>query len=342
MPAAGRLELLDFLRGMGMMLVLFQHSDIPYGDWILIFHMPFLFLLSGYTMFLWERPWKFWEYLKNRILRLVVPYFLFEGLNLFVWSASLILQGGWQDLSEAIVAIVTCVNTQAYTGYYGRLWFLPCMFVSDMLFYGIRKLCRGKQLGMWLCAGLMLAISWYTSNRLQSRLPFASDTAFFAVFFLLLGYLLGKQISWLTEKKHVAWDAAILLGLLLIMRKCVLSGKAFCWMYVNRYGEYGYTLGAAISGTLAFFIIVKWFYALVNKIGVGKNLILWYGYHSLGTFPIHLSIKIWMMNHIPWDYRPWYVVFVAMLIVNIPIVNFITKYMPFMLGKFPRRRKAVT
>lgn len=135
-----RVELLDFLRGAAMLLVLLHHSDAPFGAWLLAFHMPLMFVLSGYTMFRHQKKWKFWDYFKNRVMRLVVPYFLFEGLNLFVWCTSLILQGGWQDLSEAVTTIVTCVNTDAYTGYYGRLWFWPCMFVSDILFYFITKL----------------------------------------------------------------------------------------------------------------------------------------------------------------------------------------------------------
>jgi len=49
---ANRIQLLDFLRGAGMLLVVLHHSDIPHGHWILAFHMPLLFFLSGYTLHL--------------------------------------------------------------------------------------------------------------------------------------------------------------------------------------------------------------------------------------------------------------------------------------------------
>ena len=96
---ANRLEFPDFLRGAAMLLVLLHHSDLPQGKWILVFHMPLLFFLSGYTMYLRPHTGRLRSFITGRFLRLMVPYFLFEGLNLAVWSISLILQGGWQDLS---------------------------------------------------------------------------------------------------------------------------------------------------------------------------------------------------------------------------------------------------
>ena len=45
-----RVELIDFLRGGAMILVLLHHSGFPLGKWILAFHMPFFFMLSGYTV----------------------------------------------------------------------------------------------------------------------------------------------------------------------------------------------------------------------------------------------------------------------------------------------------
>lgn len=65
-----------------MLLVLLHHSSVPNGEWILAFHMPLLFLLSGYADAHRERlglshPRKFTEYFFNRFRRLVVPYFLF-------------------------------------------------------------------------------------------------------------------------------------------------------------------------------------------------------------------------------------------------------------------------
>ena len=340
-----RMELLDFLRGIGMLLVLLHHSDLPgsSGQWILAFHMPFMFLLSGYTMSLRPHTQSFPDFFRNRFCRLVIPYFLFEGLNFTVWSVSLYLQGGWQDVSEALTAILTCLNTEGYTGYYGRLWFWPCMFVSDFYFFCIRKAApKGSQAGrlfLLMMIPVMLGLSWYSCRHLPFRLYFTADTAFLATAFLLIGYLLGRQITWLIQKKHLAADMALLTVSLLVMRRTVLSGKASCMMFINNYGHYGYTLCAAISGILAMLILTKYLYSILRKTDIPKSVVLWYSYHSLETFPVHLSIKMFIYQMLPLSFRVWYILLPAMFLLNIPLVNLITRYCPFLLGKFPSFRK---
>lgn len=336
----GRMELPDFLRGGAMLLVLLHHSDVPWGGWILAFHMPLMFLLSGYTASLRSREQPFGTFLKNRFLRLVVPYLLFEGLNLAVWSLELILQGGWQDVTEAVTAIAVCLNTDGYMGYYGRLWFWPCMFVSDVLFYGLRKLTRGSKTGLLLSAGVMLGLSWCSCNLLPSRLPFTVDTACFAAFFLILGYVLGDKITEMLYASHFWRDMLCLLGLLAVLWVGVIHGGGLCLMFVNQYGSYPGTVAAACSGSFAFLILAKWLYRLLEKKPAGKTLILWYGRNSLVTFPVHLSIKIAMYKLVPYHLRPWYVLLVVMLAGNIPIVNFITNYLPFMQGQLPKKKTA--
>lgn len=340
---SNRNELLDFLRGAGMLLVVLHHSDIPHGKWILAFHMPLLFLLSGYTRYLRPQPVSMRQFISVRFFRLVVPYFLFEGLNLAVWSGCLILQGGWQDLSEAATAILSCLNTVGYTGYYGRLWFWPCMFVSDILFSVILKIAPRKNRPQQAFLGIMiivtLCISWLTCNVLPVRLPFTMDTAFMATAFLLMGYLFGRQIQWLVEKSHFGADICILIVSLLLMHHLVLHGQSAMLMYENQYGHYANTVLAACSGIAAFLILAKWLYGFCGKTGVGKSLVLWYSYHSLCTFPVHLSIKMFIWEVLPISLRRWYFQLPAMLLVNIPLVNCITKYFPFLLGNFSFLRK---
>lgn len=340
---ANRNELLDFLRGAGMLLVVLHHSDIPQGKWILAFHMPLLFLLSGYTRYLRPQPASMRQFITGRFFRLIVPYFLFEGLNLAVWSGCLILQGGWQDLSEAGIAILSCRNTLGYTGYYGRLWFWPCMFVSDILFSGILRIAPRKEgfrktfLGAMIV--LTLCISWVTCNVLPERLPFTTDTAFMATAFLLIGYLFGNQIQWLVEKGHFLADLCILLISLAAMRHLVLHGQISMLMYENQYGHYANTVLAACFGMAAFLILTKWLYTFCSKTGFGKDFVLWYGYNSLCTFPVHLSIKMFIWEVFPTSFRRWYIQLPAMLLVNIPLVNCISRYFPFLLGSFSFLRK---
>lgn len=338
-PAAGRNDFWDFIRGMAMLSVLLQHANVPKGNYILAFHMPFFFVLSGYIEFSRGKSVPFWTYLWGRVRRLIIPYFMFEALNLGLWQTELVLTRGWQDVPDAIKGILTVINTDRYHGLYGRLWFLPCMFVSDLLFFFVRKWFPESKAGLFASAGVLLGLSWITSKVLPGRLPFTADTALFAAVFLVLGYALGNQIKWLLSGGHSLWDLAIFGVSLLTLHVCIKSGMAPCLMYINSYGSYGTTVIAAISGTVAFFLLSKWCYAALKDRRLGKDLVLWYGRNSLATFPIHLMIKIYALRLSPLCGK-WYNLLAIMLLLNIPIVNLITRYFPFMLGKLPVRKKA--
>lgn len=335
--SSNRVELLDFLRGAAMILVLLQHARVPYGEYILAFHMPLFFVLSGYTQAVMDKQQRFSRYFAARFCRLVIPYFLFEGANLLLWSASLIRHGGWQDVTEAVYAIAACLNTEGYTGYYGRLWFLPCMFVSEILFFAVKKLCRGKRPLTALFSALLLMISWYTSCQLPGRLPFTLDTAFMAAAFLTAGYCARDLITWLLKETHIVFDILLFAAMSLAVHCCItFTGSSFL-MYDNFYRPFAWSVVSALCGCIGFLVAAKWLYALLIHIPALRDLVLWYGCNSLATFPIHLSIKVHWLNHFGWDF-PWYSLFLIMLLVNIPIVNFITAYLPFMLGKFPRKK----
>ena len=45
-------QLIDYLRGCAMILVLLHHSGFPLGSIILAFYMPLFFILSGYLEFI--------------------------------------------------------------------------------------------------------------------------------------------------------------------------------------------------------------------------------------------------------------------------------------------------
>ena len=103
-------------------------------------------------------------------------------------------------------------------------------------------------------------------------------------------------------------------------------------MYINSYSEYTVAICAAISGSIAYIIIGGYLYCMMNRLKILKNIVLWYGTNSLAIFPVHLTIKMMILWYMP-AFSQWYVLFFIMLLFSIPVVNIITRYLPFMLGQ---------
>ena len=81
----GRIVEFDIAKGIGIILVVIGHQNIPHSvtNWIFSFHMPLFFILSG---FFFSSKKKFYEIFKRRVKSLIIPYVFFYALN-FVFAA---------------------------------------------------------------------------------------------------------------------------------------------------------------------------------------------------------------------------------------------------------------
>ena len=331
--AQGRVEQIDFLRGVAMLLVLLHHSGFPLGDYILAFHMPLFFVLTGYLKYISrgeQRPIKI--FLERRFKRLVVPYFIFEILNLIIWCSMCILkQQSFPEISETLIGIISCINNN-YIGLYGRLWFLPCMFMADLYVWVILKFWKGNRFAQILSILILFILSFFTNKFIPLRLPFTIDTAFFAASFIMLGYVFGDVIQILLDKGNDICKTLLGIVSFLFLIYAVRYTDVAILMYDNHYGEYTVSICAAISGIIIFLVFGCYLYKVLSSSKFINGFVLWYGNNSLATFPVHLTIKMFILWYVPALSR-WYLLFLVMFFLNIPIVNAIRYYFPIMLGQ---------
>lgn len=342
-----RIYILDFYRGVGMLLVLLHHSGIPFGEYILAFHMPLFFILAGYTMYKKgsKDQYRLRSYVSNRFKRLIIPYFCFEVVNFILYLVNIVVRGGDVSLLSSLISITTCINVEGYAGICGRLWFLPCMFVADIyVFLGQKVIsylnCQKKNQNFFMVLLMMLLffLSMISCRLIPVRLPFTLDTAFMAAAFILMGLSGGRILDWLINNCNVFIDISVLAVSIGLFLGIITQESTYMHMYLNDYGNYPLTVLCAIVGTIVFLVLGKYLYRLLKGFKFIMNGVLWYSYNSLVLFPVHLEIK-WVILFVltKLHISGWYLVFMGMLICSIPLVNFATRYMPFMSGKFSSR-----
>lgn len=302
--------------------------------------MPFFFILSGYTVAIKSNrsQQQFGKFVIKKAKRLIIPYFSFEIINLLIWYIRCMVLGKSIHIVSPLISIVLCINTDAYSGLCGRLWFLPCMFVSSIFFYFCKRYISHNQ-GLICVTGICFFISWFTFKIIPWRLPFTIDTAFMATAFLLIGYWGKNTISFLLNKGHILIDVIICLLMLGMLYSTYRTDRAKMLMYINEYGDYIYSILGAIGGSFAYLLIAKYFYFFVSKISLFNNFVLWYSYNSLATFPVHLQIKcVLLLFGFSWT-GIWWILFFVMLFGNIIVVNIISNYLPFLLGQgYPKKQ----
>ena len=174
-----RLAWLDIAKAITIFLVVFGHTlrDGVAKQIVYAFHVAAFFLLSGITC----KTDNLKTRIKNDFLRILVPYYCFSVLSILIFAIFGTFAAGRLDLD-----VNTSIGFNLWGMLYGSpagghlkyntpLWFLPCLFAIKMLYYGINKLCRGKQLPIFLCTLALATISFiYTRFIISTRFFFVN------------------------------------------------------------------------------------------------------------------------------------------------------------------------
>ena len=198
--ASRRDFLLDRLKGIGILLVIFAHiCHNGSSFFIFLFHMPLFFFLSGaalsYSKNLEFKTWK-------RFKRIMVPYFGFSVLCFAYWffieskfrpvqDVSLFsgILGSLNFQMQQLVNIPLAISYNEAFQYNVVLWFLPCLFVAVLLFISIKRL-----MGQYAPAGVLAAAAIGFLLR-STRLPWCLEISLIAVPFVWAGYIAYKYLK---------------------------------------------------------------------------------------------------------------------------------------------------
>lgn len=151
-----RINWLDTARGIAIILVIIGHANFPEEIRTIIyaFHMPLFFFLSGF--FLLKKQENFTSFLIKKSKSLIIPYFVYNIiLIIFYWLLWLISRSAnlYQDIYNQFIAIPLAIRINDI--YSSRLWFLPCLFTSNLLIYAISKLSNKSTIIIFI--GILLA-----------------------------------------------------------------------------------------------------------------------------------------------------------------------------------------
>lgn len=325
--------MLDILKGVGMLFVVYAHvCKNSTSSFLYLFHMPLFFFLTGAAMsYSSVKAFNF----RKRIARIVIPYLVFSILSFLYWTFieskfrpihdDSIYPGvlGTLDIQwQQLINISLAVSFEDAFQYNVVLWYLPCLFVSIMLYVFIsNSFGRFKAVGVFLSAlfGFML---------IHLRLPWCFEIALITVPFLYVGNLLYGYL----KSRPIIGLFSFLFSLVLIL---VFSPSVD--MRTHQYGEWWQFYIVSI-GLIAFTI------SLCYKVdGKEFGLIQWFGRNSLAIMCIHEPIKRIMLVLIAKCFSVEVSVLrgsglfslgCTILIIGalVPIVLLINNYFPFVVG----------
>ncbi|HSV68760.1 MAG TPA: acyltransferase family protein [Methylibium sp.] len=224
-PHATRIDFVDHLKALGIVLVVIGHAAATPPSWasvIYAFHMPLFFWISGYLLGLDHRPPGAACSIRRRVRSLWWPYLAFFTLSWLYWLATAPLAG------RASEAAGTPWHAPLLGLLRGRsedlpvnvaLWFFPCL-IAVHVGYGLLRRGVSARGAALLCLTLAIVVSAW-AWRPATRWPWELDTAAVAIGVFALGAVSPAPVAWLATRGRGALQALALgaggLGLLAML-----------------------------------------------------------------------------------------------------------------------------
>lgn len=217
---------ISWLQVIGPILVILGHSlnGIElYGAWyifskqfIYIFHMPLFFFISGYLLSHngWSKNKTYCEFLKNKFLRLLLPYFVW---NLIMILPKFLMKNFLtEEFSSDIVAIFK-VFLYPRQNILGHTWFLAALFIIFIFTPILKKLFCSKSM-LSYCAmifGVILYCMPLNSEFLCIS-DLHKDLLFFMIGIYAGNYSEDEFLNFVNNTKYIWVSVSIILTYLFL------------------------------------------------------------------------------------------------------------------------------
>lgn len=343
-----RISYLDMVKGIGIILVVFGHSTCAPAEvltWIVSFHMPLFFIVSGMLIYhVREEDRNMKVCVRKKLKTLMLPYITFSIIYILIKIFFLFVIPSWMTKDQLLQAIYQTVTLYGIS----VMWFLPALFLGQIVFLGVRKLRKYRE-GATITVAIGLAIVPIYLKPVVEKIEILGLRYFayvllrasIAFAFITLGYYAKKYFIKEREKKSI-WEfvlGVVLLILLVCMRDVntrvdmnfVVFGKYPLVFYVN-----------AVIGSMSIVLICKNMKTIRTLVYLGAN--------SLVIMATHIECQVLRLSILFAStisrYSPCakgYVFYLSMIlgvvVMEVISIYIFNNYLYFLIGKKKGRNK---
>jgi len=289
-----RLDWIDAAKGIGIILVLIGHCNIPnVNDYIYLFHMPLFYVISGMC---WNveknKAIPFKEFALKKYRGYIIPYFKIATICFIIFGvgADLIRIGYGSEYLHQLLKYIFGIaiysrGTTEWLPNCSPIWFLTALFLAEIMFHWITK--QSKPIIYVACAGLL----GYLCYLCGKVFPWNLDNAFTAIPFLYVGIMIRRY--WQTISRWYYLPLSL-----------IASRLIFCFGKLG--GDYdGNYLGSIYLRGVESIVIITCLLSICYKGGggywlrytkfLGKNTIILFGYNYAINACLHFTVP--SINH---------------------------------------------
>lgn len=316
-----RLDWIDWMKALGIYLIVLGHFYSVGGKFIYVFHVPLFFMISGFLTKREDDQRVFW---KKLWYNLVAPMLLMAVAN-FVYASIIQLFEGTFEL-KTFYWFARNVLFGMVSGF-DNLWFVYTLIVLKIIF----QYCSSKKLFYSLTVA-MLALAYLYNTLDLSGFPFFMKepnsiidvcTAF--PFFALGIFVRDYKVLLNAWNNKATLVLAFVCGILLVIISMLYNdgvGLHCCY--------YGGNMLLFLLGGVAGSIMV---FAVSKMLGRASNMVVIISRGTIIILGFHKLIIDFVWLFFPASYLD--IVFAALIVVLfVPLIIATEKYFPLLAGKY--------
>lgn len=331
-----RIDELDVLKGIGILLMIFDHcfgwgQEVFAHSIIQSFHMPLFFIVSGY---LWNSKDNIKDFVQHKIRKILLPHFnfaiiyslVFVGLYVFGRNTGL-------ETLKSIFAIFVFPTRSDLTMFASPIWFLQALFLVEVVF-AILKEKDPKLLGLIISVIAVFGIIY--SALFSFMLPFALEPFSTGILFFYLGFML-KNADWIKLRGRKYW---LLIPAILIWTGMILLNGCVDMRSARYYNPILY-IANGVMGTIIFLNISCLISTGCMRL---KNMLRYFSVYSITYLCIHY-IFVYYGRIVLCGMSPLSnivigsILFVSVILICWLLNKFIMKYIPWIVGRSKGRKR---
>ncbi|WP_312245562.1 acyltransferase family protein [Stutzerimonas nitrititolerans] len=200
-----RINWIDSLKFIGIFYIYLGHLGGSAGNlypFVFSFHVPLFFFISGCFASTRIRS-SFGQFVMEKFKQLMIPYFVYSLLSIVVYLLCIPETDSFRVVASLVLKALLGVRND--TPYGPSLWFLPCIFVTALIFRAACIITTGRLGLACVFIGLYLA-SLFAMGAPPAQAPrmwLNADSALYYGLFYFLGWLTFGWIKQLDLLLHL-------------------------------------------------------------------------------------------------------------------------------------------
>lgn len=343
-----RIHWIDMFRAVMIFAIAWGHSlGVPSMSFGLIirylysFHVPAFFFISGYLFNRKSVP--FVSFVSKKFKTLMIPYYVFSLLSIAAFSvlgsfasAGLGVEAKSTGILPNIWGMIYANGDTGYMKWNLALWFIPCLFCTSLLFFGIqfifskasRKINFHTFNALVLVLSLALAVSNYYVLGLRV-LPFGLETTIYMLPFFIVGYWIKGSVNF----NNIRSSYKFLIGII-----ALISGGAIAIFvqnginYINSIYQNIFLFYISSMLTVIGFVLIFQLFSFKWVRFVGKNSLSILLMHKFPILLLQIILGKYIAKSAAMGVTVTFFIAVISCGLSLLVGEMIKRIFPFMLG----------